>query len=154
MIVPPALQELAYQENISGSYHGNNSLPNVYTHLLTIQSGPLTHCSTLGSLGKTRDTAISTSYLSNWLFPGNISNHFFSYISGESSIYIFGTKYLLLVLDDFNHNRINSGAVAITATSNKLSVPSYAGKGKQDCQDVPGQSGHGQNYYHWPSANS
>jgi hypothetical protein len=136
MIVPPALQELAYQENISGSYHGNNSLPNVYTHLLTIASPPLTNNDTLGSLGKTRDTAISTNYLSNWLFPGNISNHFFSYISGESSIDIFGPKYLLLVLDDFNHNRINSGAVAITATSNKLSVPSYAGKGKQDCQDA------------------
>lgn len=136
MILPPALQELAYQENISGSYHGNNSLPNVYTHLLTIATPPLTNNDTLGSLGKTRDTAIPTSYLSNWLFPGNISNHFFSYISGESSIDIFGPKYLLLVLDDFNHNRINSGAVAITSTSNKLSVPSYAGKGKQDCQDA------------------
>lgn len=136
MIVPRALQELAYQENISGSYHGNNSLPNVYTHLLTIATPPLTNNDTLGSFGKTRDTAISTSYLSNWLFPGNISNHFFSYISSESSIDIFGPKYLLLVLDDFNHNRINSGAVAITTTSNKLSVPSYAGKGKQDCQDA------------------
>lgn len=135
-IVPPALQELAYQENISASYHGNNSLPNVYTHLLTIASPPLTNNNTLGSLGKTRDTAISTSYLSNWLFPGNISNHYFSYISGESSIDIFGPKYLLLVLDDFNHNRINSGAVAITTTSNKLSVPSYAHKGKKDCQDA------------------
>ena len=136
MTVPPALQELAYQENISGSYHGNNNLPNVYTHLLSISSPPLTNNHTLGSLGKTRDTAISTSYLENWLFPGNISNHYFSYISGESSIDIFGPKYLLLVLDDFNHNRINSGAVAITTTSNKLSVPSYAGKGKQDCQDA------------------
>jgi len=135
MIVPPALQELAYQENISGSYQGNNSLPNVYTHLLTIPSPPLTHNDTLGSLG-TRDAPSSTSYLSNWHFPGNISNHYFSYISGESSIDIFGPKYLLLILDDFNHNRINSGAVAITATSNKLSVPSYAGKGKQECQDI------------------
>ena len=136
MTIPPALQELAYEENIYGSYHGNNSLPNVYTHLLTIQSGPLTQSSTLGSLGKTRNTAISTSYLSNWLFPGNISNHYFSYISSESNIDIFGPKYLLLVLDDFNHNRINSGAVAITSTSNKLSIPSYAGKGKLDCQDI------------------
>ena len=136
MIIPPALQELAYEENIYGSYHGNNNLPNVYTHLLTIATPPLTNNNTLGSLGKTRNTAISTSYLSNWLFPGNISNHYFSYISSESNIDIFGPKYLLLVLDDFNHNRINSGAVAITSTSNKLSIPSYAGKGKLDCQDT------------------
>jgi hypothetical protein len=134
-IVPPALQGFAYQENISGSYQGNNSLPNVYTHLLTIAAPPLTNNDPLGSIG-TRDTPISTSYLSNWLFPRNISNHYFSYISGESSIDIFGPKYLLLVLDDFNHNRINSGAVAITSTSNKLSVPSYVGKVKQDCQNI------------------
>jgi len=135
MIIPAALQEQAYQENVGGSYHGNNSLPNVYTHLLTIASPPLTNNDTLGSLG-TRDAPSSTSYLSKWLFPGNISNHYFSYISGESSIDIFGPKYLLLVLDDFNHNRINSGAVAITSTSNKLAVPSYVGKVKQDCQDA------------------
>ena len=130
--IPSAQQQKAYQENIAGSYHGNNNLPNVYTHLLSITSPPLLNCTPLGSLGKTKDTAISTSYLSNWLFPGNISNHYFSYISGESSIDIFGPKYLLLVLDDFNHNRINSGVVAITSTSNKLSVPSYVGKIKKD----------------------
>jgi len=134
--IPSAQQQKAYQENIAGSYHGNNNLPNVYTHLLSITSPPLSNCTPLGSLGKTKDTAIPTSYLSNWLFPGNISNHYFSYISGESSIDIFGPKYLLLVLDDFNHNRINSGVVAITSTSNKLSVPSYVGKIKKDCQDI------------------
>ena len=36
-----------------------------------------------------------------------------------------GTRYLILVLDDFNQNRINNGLVGITEMSNRLKLPSY-----------------------------
>jgi len=36
-----------------------------------------------------------------------------------------GTKYLILVIDDFNQNHINNGLVSITEYSNVLKMPSY-----------------------------
>lgn len=38
---------------------------------------------------------------------------------------LYGTKNLLLVLDDYNQNHVNNGLVSITETSNTLSLPSY-----------------------------
>jgi hypothetical protein len=36
-----------------------------------------------------------------------------------------GTKYLILVLDDYNQNHVNNSIVSITQLSNKLKIPSY-----------------------------
>lgn len=38
---------------------------------------------------------------------------------------IYGPKYFILVLDDYNQNHINNGLITITEISNKLSLPSY-----------------------------
>ena len=38
---------------------------------------------------------------------------------------LIGTKYIILVLDDYNQNHINSGLVTITETSKTLKMPSY-----------------------------
>ena len=36
-----------------------------------------------------------------------------------------GTKYLMLIIDDFNQNHINNGIVTISEYSNTLKIPSY-----------------------------
>lgn len=38
---------------------------------------------------------------------------------------LYGTKYLIIVLDDFNQNHINNGLVSITEISKTLALPSY-----------------------------
>jgi len=38
---------------------------------------------------------------------------------------LYGTKNLLLVIDDYNQNHVNNGLVSITETSNTISLPSY-----------------------------
>ena len=38
---------------------------------------------------------------------------------------LYGTKYFILVLDDYNQNHINNGLITITEVSSKLSMPSY-----------------------------
>ena len=40
-------------------------------------------------------------------------------------INLYGTKYFIILLDDFNQNRINNGLVSITELSNALAIPSY-----------------------------
>ena len=38
---------------------------------------------------------------------------------------LIGTKYIILILDDYNQNHINNGLVTITETSKTLKMPSY-----------------------------
>jgi hypothetical protein len=48
--------------------------------------------------------------------------------SGNSGLGILdlnGTKYLMLIIDDYNQNHINSNIVSIAEYSNKLKMPSY-----------------------------
>jgi hypothetical protein len=40
-------------------------------------------------------------------------------------INLFGTKYFILVLDDYNQNHINNGLITITELSKTLPLPSY-----------------------------
>jgi hypothetical protein len=50
------------------------------------------------------------------------------YTSGNTPIAIidlYGPKYFILVLDDYNQNHINNGLITITETSKKLDLPSY-----------------------------
>ena len=43
----------------------------------------------------------------------------------KSPIDVYGTKYLMIVLDDFNQNHLNSGLINIVDTDTSLSVPDY-----------------------------
>jgi hypothetical protein len=53
--------------------------------------------------------------------PYNLNNAYFS----DGPIDIYGTKYLTLVLDDFNQNHLNNGLVNIMDTDTTLSLPDY-----------------------------
>jgi len=59
-----------------------------------------------------------TPVLSN---PYNLQNGIFS----EGPIDTYGSRYLILVLDDFNQNHLNNGLVNIVDTDTTLSVPDY-----------------------------
>jgi hypothetical protein len=43
----------------------------------------------------------------------------------QSVLNLFGTKYFILVLDDYNQNHINNGLISITELSKSLPLPSY-----------------------------
>jgi len=44
---------------------------------------------------------------------------------GSAVVDLIGTKYLILVVDDYNQNHVNNGLVSIAEYSNNLKVPSY-----------------------------
>lgn len=46
-------------------------------------------------------------------------------VISQGPVDTFGTRYLLIVLDDFNQNHLNKGLVNISDTNTTLSVPSY-----------------------------
>ena len=43
----------------------------------------------------------------------------------QSIMDVTGTKYLILVIDDYNQNHVNNGLVTITKTSTTLKMPTY-----------------------------
>lgn len=43
----------------------------------------------------------------------------------QGVINLFGTKYFILVIDDYNQNHINNGLITITELSKSLPLPSY-----------------------------
>jgi len=45
--------------------------------------------------------------------------------TGAAVVDLYGPKYLILVIDDYNQNHINSGLIGITEYSNVLKLPSY-----------------------------
>jgi hypothetical protein len=45
--------------------------------------------------------------------------------SSDTTVDTYGTKYIVVVLDDLNQNRLNSGLVNIVDTTTSLSVPDY-----------------------------
>ena len=46
-------------------------------------------------------------------------------IQSEAFIDTFGSKYFLLVLDDYNQNHLNKGLIGITPTKKNAEIPSY-----------------------------
>jgi hypothetical protein len=47
------------------------------------------------------------------------------YNTAQSPANLYGPTYFLLVVDDYNNNRVNNSLVTITNVSNKLDLPSY-----------------------------
>lgn len=45
--------------------------------------------------------------------------------TGVAVVDLYGPKYLILVIDDYNQNHINNGLIGITEYSNVLKLPSY-----------------------------
>ena len=46
-------------------------------------------------------------------------------ITSDSLIDVFGSKYFLLMLDDYQQNHLNKGLVGITPTQKNVEIPSY-----------------------------
>jgi hypothetical protein len=47
------------------------------------------------------------------------------WVRGEAIVDCYGPQYFLLVIDDFNHSRVNSGVVGIGEVTTSLSMPMY-----------------------------
>jgi len=47
------------------------------------------------------------------------------WIRGEAIVDCYGPQYFLLIIDDFNHSRVNSGVVGIGEVSTSLATPMY-----------------------------
>lgn len=45
--------------------------------------------------------------------------------TGEETIYLYGTKYILIVLDDLNQNHVNSSLITLSEASKKIELPKY-----------------------------
>lgn len=54
-------------------------------------------------------------------------------ISGCSPIEIYGPKYFILKLDDFNKNRVDKGISGVIQTDSKLNLPSYYNPSVMEC---------------------
>lgn len=56
-------------------------------------------------------------------------------ITSEAFLDTFGSKYFLLILDDFNQNHLNKGLVGITPTQKYAEIPSYWNTSLQIAQE-------------------
>jgi len=77
-----------------------------------------THCSQTISINQTLGWIMGFR-LPNVLVqpsPGNV---------GAAVVDLYGPKYLIMVLDDYNQNHINNGLIGISEPSNILKLPSY-----------------------------
>jgi len=75
-------------------------------------------------LGFRPDSDTTTPILFSIIVNANIYYGSNKYVS-NSTVDTYGTKYIVVVLDDLNQNRLNSGIVNIVDTSTTLSVPDY-----------------------------
>ena len=134
--------------NTPVSYNQNNG--KITLNLINgVFAGGVINGKTLPGFTITTDTIITfydyTSQLINELLNNNINssnylNQTLGWVMGYRSPYIKvelagntspsildlnGTKYLILVIDDYNQNHVNNGLVSITEYSNILKLPSY-----------------------------
>jgi hypothetical protein len=45
--------------------------------------------------------------------------------TGSAVVNLFGSKYFILIIDDYNQNHINNGVISIAELSTRLSMPTY-----------------------------
>jgi hypothetical protein len=57
--------------------------------------------------------------------PAYLPTNYKYYNIAQSPANLYGPTYFLLVVDDYNNNRVNNSLVTITNISNKLDLPSY-----------------------------
>ena len=60
----------------------------------------------------------------------------FYYNVAQSPANLYGPTYFLLVVDDYNNNRVNNSLVTITNVSNKLDLPSYYNTGIKNANNT------------------
>jgi hypothetical protein len=57
--------------------------------------------------------------------PANDFSAGAGWVRGEAIVDCYGPQYFLLIIDDFNHSRVNSGVVGIGEVSTSLATPMY-----------------------------
>ena len=57
--------------------------------------------------------------------PANDFSAGAGWVRGEAIVDCYGPQYFLLIIDDFNHSRVNSGVVGIGEVSTSLATPIY-----------------------------
>jgi hypothetical protein len=57
--------------------------------------------------------------------PAFLPTNYTYYNIAQAPANLYGPTYFLLVVDDYNNNRVNNSLVTITNVSNKLDLPSY-----------------------------
>ena len=57
--------------------------------------------------------------------PANDMSAGAGWIRGEAIVDCYGPQYFLLIIDDFNHSRVNSGVVGIGQVTTSLATPMY-----------------------------
>jgi hypothetical protein len=57
--------------------------------------------------------------------PANVSSAGVGWVRGEAIVDCYGPQYFLLIIDDFNHSRVNSGVVGIGEVSTTLATPTH-----------------------------
>ena len=57
----------------------------------------------------------------------------------KSLVDVFGSKYFLLMLDDYQQNHLNKGLVGITPTQKNVEIPSYWNANLQLAVDSSGE---------------
>ena len=57
--------------------------------------------------------------------PTNNASAGAGWVRGEAIVDCYGPQYFLLIIDDFNHSRVNSGVVGIGEITTSLSAPIY-----------------------------
>lgn len=78
-------------------------------------------CSASGNQGHTFDSTLG--WLMGFRLP--IQPIFSGGNTPQGVLNLYGTKYFILVLDDYNQNHINNGLITITELSKTLPLPSY-----------------------------
>jgi hypothetical protein len=78
-------------------------------------------CSASGNQGHTFDGTLG--WLMGFRLP--IQPIFSGGNTTQGVLNLYGTKYFILVLDDYNQNHINNGLITITELSKTLPLPSY-----------------------------
>jgi len=78
-------------------------------------------CGALGNQGHTFDGTLG--WLMGFRLP--IQPVFSGGNTPQGVLNLYGTKYFILVLDDYNQNHINNGLITITELSKTLPLPSY-----------------------------
>ena len=95
-------------------------LPIIYTRLVLVQKFNTNLGWILGFRG---NTGISENDLYYGQMIYDISG--VETIYSESLVDVFGSKYFLLMLDDYQQNHLNKGLVGITPTQKNVEIPSY-----------------------------
>ena len=77
------------------------------------------------SLGYRTNFENTLSVQLNTTLPVPIAPTLANYSLAQAPANFYGSTYFLLVVDDFNNNRVNNSLVTITNVSNKLDLPNY-----------------------------